>query len=96
MANCYIIHSETLDRFYTGVTTDLVEERLVKHNDGSYGAHRFTSKASDWQIFLIIELTDYSHAVRLEKFIKSQKSAKYIQNLKKYPELVDKIVLRTK
>ncbi|MFD1551724.1 hypothetical protein DNU06_02510 [Putridiphycobacter roseus] len=96
MANCYIIHSESLNRFYTGITTDSVEERLIKHNDGSYGAHRFTSKASDWKIFLIIELTDYSHAVRLEKFIKSQKSAKYIQNLKKYPELVEKIVLRTK
>jgi putative endonuclease len=94
MPCCYILYSQKLTRFYVGVSTNL-EERLKKHNNHTYGAHRFTAKASDWEIFLSIELVDYSHAVRLERKIKLQKSAKYIRNLKQYPELVEKIISET-
>jgi len=50
---------------------------------------------NDWALFLKIEVVDYPHAIRLEKHIKSMKSSKYISNLKKYPELIQKIVNKT-
>ncbi len=95
MAYCYILFSKSLNRFYTGVTSKDVNERLAKHNHTKYGNHRYTAKASDWSIFLAITVDTYDHAIRLEKKIKAQKSAKYIRNLKKYPELIEKIVSQT-
>ncbi|MDA3818702.1 MAG: hypothetical protein PF486_15070, partial [Prolixibacteraceae bacterium] len=58
-------------------------KRLEKHNNHSYGNHRFTAKANDWVVFLIIEARDYPHAIiRIERKIKAMKNRKYIQNLK--------------
>ena len=59
-------------------------------------AKAFTSKASDWILFLQFELKDYAHAIRLERKIKSMKSRKYILNLSKYPELREKIINEAK
>ena len=92
---CYIIHSEKLNRFYIGACQSNLEERIIKHNNHSYGSHRFTAKAEDWKLFIKIEVQEYSHAVRLERKIKSMKSSKYIRNLKKYPELITKIKAET-
>ena len=96
MPYCYILHSDKLDKFYTGACNGSLESRIEKHNNHSYGNHRFTAVANDWQLFLSIETTNYSHAIRLEKKIKSMKSSKYIMNLKKYPELIQKIYNQTK
>ena len=68
----------------------------MKHNNHSYGSHRFTAKAEDWKLFIKIEVQEYSHAIRLERKIKSMKSSRYIRNLKKYPELVEKIIAETR
>ncbi|MDA3879535.1 MAG: hypothetical protein PF436_04035, partial [Prolixibacteraceae bacterium] len=70
-------------------------KRLEKHNNHSYGNHRFTAKANDWVVFLIIEARDYPHAIRIERKIKAMKNRKYIHNLKKYPELLEKIITQT-
>ncbi|MGF7137805.1 putative endonuclease [Roseimarinus sediminis] len=67
----------------------------MKHNLHSYGKHRFTATADDWEIFLIIDVSNYSHAVRLERKIKAMKSKTFILNLKKYPELLQKIINET-
>ena len=95
MAFCYIIHSESLGRFYIGATKESVEGRIKNHNRHSYGKHRFTSTVTDWKLFVKIPVDDYSHAVRIERYIKSMKSSKYIQNLNKYPELIEKIIKKT-
>jgi putative endonuclease len=92
---CYILFSPSLGKFYTGACQDSLVNRIAKHNNHSYGKHRFTSVATDWELFLRIDTTDYSHAIRLERKIKSMKSSKYIQNLKKYPELAAKITQET-
>jgi len=57
--------------------------------------HRFTSSANDWEIFVVMEVDNYPHAVRLERKIKAMKSKTFIQNLKKYPELRQKIITQT-
>jgi putative endonuclease len=95
-ASCYILHSQSLDRFYVGVTTQNIEDRIQKHNHAQYGNHRYTATADDWELYLLIDVMDYSHAIRLERKIKSMKSSKYIKNLKVYPELLEKIIEETK
>lgn len=94
-ACCYIIFSQKLNRFYTGASQENLQERIRKHNDHSYGQHRFTAAANDWTLFLEIPAHDFPHAVRMEHAIKVMKSSVYIQNLKKYPELIQKLVAKT-
>ena len=45
----------------------------------------------NWEEFLVIACSTVELAVYLELRIKRMKSRKYIENLKKYPDLVDKI-----
>ena len=87
---CYIIYSKLLDRFYVGETSDF-EQRLLFHNIGHSG---FTSKANDWELYLLIECRDKSMASKIEKHIKSMKSEKYIKNLVVYSEIVAKLKTR--
>lgn len=92
---CYILFSKSLGKFYTGACQDSLLDRIVKHNNHFYGKHCFTAAASDWELFLKIDVEDYAHAIRLERKIKSMKSRVYIQDLLKYPELIQKIVAET-
>ncbi len=77
-AECYIIYSPKLNRFYVGVTNDGVAERLLRHNNHQYGGHRYTAKTNDWEIYIFLKAVDYSHAIRMERKIKSMKSKVYI------------------
>jgi len=94
-AHCYIIFSKKLNRFYIGACHDDLEFRIQKHNEHTYGTHRFTAAAQDWELFLDIQVDDYSHAIRIERHIKSMKSSKYIRNLKQYPEMLEKLIIKT-
>ncbi|MDP2386515.1 MAG: GIY-YIG nuclease family protein [Bacteroidota bacterium] len=89
MIACYIIFSKKLNRFYIGVTQEDLNLRIVKHNEGTYGNHRFTAKATDWESFLYIETTSIKHALAIEKHIKAMKSSLYVRNLAKYPEMIE-------
>ncbi len=91
MNACYILYSENLGKFYVGATHDNIETRLESHNSKKYGKHRFTATASDWTLYIVIETSDFSQAVRIERKIKSMKSSKYIQNLKLNPEIIDNL-----
>ncbi len=91
MIGCYIIFSKKLNRFYIGVTQENLEKRILNHNIHGYGNHRYTAKSDDWELFLFIESADYNQATRIEKHIKKMKSRIYIENLQKYPELIQKI-----
>lgn len=65
--------------------------RLEKHNLHLYGSS-FTSKADDWEVFLLIECSSISQALLIEKHIKAMKSKIYIENLKKYPEMIQNLL----
>ena len=67
MTGCYILFSKKLQKFYVGVTQNDLTERIVKHNNQSYGKHRFTAKADDWELFLYIPTHEYLKANRIEK-----------------------------
>jgi putative endonuclease len=87
---CYIIYSKSLHRYYTGYTSDL-RERLELHNKGFFGGKSYTRKASDWEVYFEIPCDGIEQAVFIEAKIKKMKSRHYIENLKKYPELVEKV-----
>ena len=84
---CYILYSKSLDRFYTGESSD-IEQRLQYHNLGFSG---FTAKASDWELYLLIECADRPMARKIEKHIKSMKSVKYIKSLRSDDDLIAKL-----
>ena len=96
MAVCYILFSEELHKYYVGSTQADVYLRVKKHNEGTYGRNHFTVRANDWKLVLFIETTDYSHAIRIERKIKSMKSSAYIRNLISYPELQERLYSETK
>jgi putative endonuclease len=92
MAVVYILYSEKFDKFYTGSCLDF-EDRLLQHLNKFY-RKSFTTLANDWTTFLVIENLSYLQARKIESHIKSMKSKKYIKNLKQYPEMQEKLILR--
>ncbi|WP_304234393.1 GIY-YIG nuclease family protein [Jiulongibacter sediminis] len=93
---CYILWSDKFMRFYIGACQYSLEDRIEKHNSGFYRGKHCTKQANDWRLFLKIEAIDYTHAIRIERSVKSMKSSVYIRNLKKYPELVENLKETTK
>jgi putative endonuclease len=92
MAAVYILFSKKLNRFYTGSCREH-SSRLNQHVDKVY-TNSFTSKADDWKLFIVIEDLKYKQARAIEDHIKKMKSKNFIINLKKYPELVQRLVAR--
>ena len=90
MASCYILYSESIDRYYVGSTTLPVEDRLVQHNEAYYD-RKWTAHGVPWVLYLAIPCDAISQAIAIEKHIKQMKSRTYYQNLKKYPEMILKL-----
>ena len=88
MHQVYILHSEKLNRFYTGYTANLLE-RLEFHQNSE--SRKFTYNATDWALFLTIDCKTKQQGFQIEKHIKSMKSKIYIENLLKYPEMIEKL-----
>ncbi|GAB4142611.1 MAG: hypothetical protein Fur0041_17710 [Bacteroidia bacterium] len=91
MAQVYILYSEQLNKFYVGSCKDF-SERKQQHMSPTF-SKQFTKRANDWIDFLLIEDLEYQQAREIEAHIKSMKSSVYIRNLKKYPEIVEKLKL---
>jgi putative endonuclease len=89
MASVYILYSNHLDSFYTGSCKDL-SYRMGQHFNKEF-AKSFTANADDWELFFFIDELDYTQARGIEAHIKRMKSRTYIHNLKKYPEIADKL-----
>jgi len=88
---CYILYSKSVDQYYVGYTCD-IEDRIKQHNERYFGSASFTSKTNDWELFLLIPCSSIKQAIHLEYVIKKMKSRKYIENLRKYPEMVQKLL----
>ncbi len=89
----YILYSPKIDRYYIGNTDLLPAERLNQHNDKLY-PNSFTASGIPWQLFLSFPCASRLQARRIESHIKKMKSRVYIQNLKRYPEIIDKLKIR--
>ena len=89
MSFVYILYSKGLEKYYIGETLDL-EERIKQHNSGFYETG-YTKQVSDWELFCSITCKDRTQARKIEAHIKKMKSKAYIQNLKKYPEISERL-----
>jgi putative endonuclease len=67
--------------------------RLAEHKEKRY-SDSYTASANDWVLFFSIDNLNYSQARKIESHVKRMKSKTYIENLKKYPEMVQKLLDR--
>ncbi len=89
MAAFYILYSESIDTFYIGSCLD-IKTRITQHNSEHF-KNAFTSKANDWEIFYLMEKLSFDIARSIETHVKKMKSRIYLENLKKYPEIIEKL-----
>ena len=89
----YILFSDMLGKFYTGITTLSIDERLENHLLKKYSNLNFTQKANDWVLVWNLDCDSYSQGRKIELYIKRMKSKVYIQNLLKYPGMKNKLLL---
>src|SRR4030042_2854750 len=71
----YIIYSESLDKYYTGITQNL-EDRVLRHNHGRSLA---TKGGRVWQLKYTETFSTRSDAQQREYEIKGKKSRKYVE-----------------
>ncbi|MBX3240494.1 MAG: GIY-YIG nuclease family protein [Chitinophagaceae bacterium] len=75
----YILYSESADLYYVGYSDD-PHRRLVEHNNKAI--YSFTAKHRPWIIKAIFSCGDSEgEAIKLERFIKKQKSRVMIEKL---------------
>ena len=77
MWKVYIIYSENIDRYYTGITDD-IEWRLERHN---LGWGRYTKRGIPWVVVYTEDYNTKSEALNREREIKGRKSRSYIESL---------------
>ena len=94
MYTVYIICSAHIDQYYNGMTEDF-DLRLSQHNTG-YFKGASTKRANDWSPFYLIPTHNKSVALKIETHIKSMKSRTYIENLRRYPEITKKLLMKYK
>ena len=76
----YVLYSNTIDKYYIGSTSN-VENRLSFHN--SENNRIWSKRGQPWVKVFEQEFEDKTQAIKAEKFIKKQKSRKFIQKLVK-------------
>jgi putative endonuclease len=82
----YILQSEACSDFYTGYSDDPVR-RLYQHNN--LPVNSFTSKFRPWRFKAVFSVSeDRGIAMKAERFIKKQKSKKFIETICK-KDIVD-------
>ena len=89
MASVYILFSDHLNRFYIGSCKDL-SYRIDQHLNKEF-IKSFTAKAEDWELYISIDNLVYEQARLIELHVKKMKSKNYIQNLRKYPEIIERL-----
>ena len=67
----YILYSKTIDTYYVGSTSMLLEERLRRHLSLHSG---FTGRAKDWEIVYFESYENKKEAILREQEIKKWKS----------------------
>ncbi len=75
----YILYSLSIDRYYVGYSGD-PWKRLEQHNTNT--AEKYTGKTKDWQLRAVFKVNgSESDAMKLERFIKKQKSRNLIERM---------------
>ena len=74
----YILYSATLDKYYVGCTTDILNERIRRHLSDHKG---FTARTKDLCLVYTESYENKTQALKREKEIKSWKSKERIKKL---------------
>ena len=75
----YVLYSAKSDKYYVGYT-QRPRERLYEHNNAEINT--YTSKHRPWVMHGLFEVGfDKTEAIRIERFIKRQKSRKLIEKI---------------
>ena len=75
----YILESESDNTYYVGYTDD-VNRRFIEHNTSDHPT--YTSKHRPWILKAVFKISDdRSVAMKVEKFIKRQKSRVFIDKI---------------
>ena len=85
----YILQSEKTHGYYVGQSED-VSGRLIQHNSPD-NVH-YTFRDRPWILRAKMECLDRSHAMRLEAFIKKQKSRTFIEKIISSEEVRNSII----
>jgi len=78
MFHVYILYSAIKDRYHVGFTSDILSERIRRHNSNHAG---FTGKTGDWILVYSEKFDNKDYAMKREMEIKAWKSRKLIQKL---------------
>jgi len=73
----YILYSEILNTYYTGITSNL-EIHLLSHNELG---NDWTASGRPWNLLFSKEFPDRSTAQKWESWIKKQKSIRMIKKI---------------
>jgi len=87
----YILYSQVLDKFYIGYSENIVQ-RLSFHN--SPENLKWTKAGSPWEIFFLLSCQSVKQARKIERYIKNQKSRKYIISLKERKDMQENLLMR--
>jgi putative endonuclease len=86
----YILYSSKCRRYYIGETPD-VDLRLQIHNDTERNTNS-TKNCLSWELYWTLEVKDRSLARKIEGHIKRMRNQKYYHDLKRYPEISQKLI----
>jgi putative endonuclease len=89
MGHVYILRSSA-GKYYVG-SCAVLEERLEQHKNKTFKGSYTALSADDWTLFYHIDDLDYNQSRLIEKHIKNMKSKKYIENLKRYPAIAERL-----
>ncbi len=76
----YILYSKRIDKYYIGSTSN-VKNRLAFHNSAQNKI--WSRRGQPWEKVFEHEFESKKEALKAERFIKNQKSRKFIQKLVK-------------
>ena len=89
MYSVYVLYSLGLTKYYIGYSSQ-VSNRLNYHNDLDKNVI-WTKRGIPWTLFLEINELSEPQAIKIESHLKKMKSKRYLENLKRYPEMVAKL-----
>ena len=79
MYTVYVLYSNSINKHYTGFTTNL-ENRLLSHNELG---KEWTSKYRPWNLIYTKSFEEKKEALQYERWLKSGVGREFIKSIKK-------------
>ena len=75
MYTTYILFSDAIQRYYTGYTSQQIDDGLYQHN---INHKSFTGKTNDWKVLFIKLFDERSSALILESKLKKNGAKRFL------------------